>query len=95
MITPVLIQVLFWIASAGIVLFGLAALARGETFMAVAIIIVGPLIVRVYCELLILFFRMNETLTDISKSVGSSAAPKPITRWEQPAGWGSQVQTEA
>ncbi len=27
--------------------------------------LLGPIAVRIYCELLIIFFRMNETLTDI------------------------------
>jgi hypothetical protein len=30
-------------------------------------ILIGPLLLRIYSELLIVFFRMNETLTDIAK----------------------------
>jgi hypothetical protein len=33
----------------------------------------GPLVVRIHCELLILLFRMNETLTEIRNSL---AAPR-------------------
>jgi uncharacterized protein DUF4282 len=31
--------------------------------------ILGPLGVRVYCEILIVFFRINETLTEIKHSL--------------------------
>jgi hypothetical protein len=39
---------------------------------------VGPLIVRVYCELLILFFRMNETLTDIRTALAARDQNAPL-----------------
>jgi hypothetical protein len=35
------------------------------------------LIVRVYCEIVIIFFRMNETLTDIRDRTGTVAATPP------------------
>lgn len=75
MVTPVIIQVLFWIGVAfsiigGLIMIvaGLADLNRGgPALMLVGMmyIVAGPVVVRVYCELLILFFRMNETLTEI------------------------------
>ena len=34
-------------------------------------ILVGPLFVRIYCELLVVIFRINETLTDIKKKLDS------------------------
>jgi hypothetical protein len=34
-----------------------------------ATMIVGPLLVRLYCELMIVIFRINETLTDISNKL--------------------------
>lgn len=64
MITPVIIEFVFWIGviAAVIIAFGLM---RDSVGLGLLALIVGPLLVRVYCELLILFFRMNETLTDI------------------------------
>lgn len=79
MITPVLIQIVFWIGSAASLLFGLAALSRNEFAIALLFIFVGPLMIRIYCELLILFFRMNATLTEISSSVGSNAVGRSPT----------------
>ena len=49
------------------VLFGLALLFRGggQAFLGLVWIVFGPLVARIYCEILIVVFRMNETLTDI------------------------------
>ena len=78
MITPAIIQVLFWV---GVVIAVLGALGtmvssffRGgggvvTFFGGLIMLVVGPVIVRIYCELLILFFRMNETLTEIKDNL--------------------------
>lgn len=72
MITPVIIQVLFWIAVFGAVVVGVVGFFVGliqtdvEVLAAsLALIVFGPLVIRIYAELLILVFRINETLTDI------------------------------
>jgi len=78
MITPVIIQILFWVGVAGSILGGLVTMFmsfnayNGGAMVFVgglAMIIFGPIAVRIYCELLILLFRMNETLTDIKTSL--------------------------
>jgi len=78
MITPVIIQILFWIGVAGMVIAGLVTMATsfgrfgggaGQFFGGFFIIILGPVGVRIYCELLILLFRMNETLTEIKNGL--------------------------
>jgi len=82
MMTPMIVQVLFWLGTAGCVLVGLfwilsvpfASQGWAQTkeqavvaqlFGGAAMLIFGPISVRIYCELLILLFRMNETLTDV------------------------------
>ena len=88
MITPVVIQIVFWIGVAACVvaaaIFMLGAFTPGtlgapgyrsadqaatgqliDLAGGLAILIFGPIAIRIYCELLILMFRMNETLTDI------------------------------
>jgi hypothetical protein len=74
MITPLVIQILFWVGAAFSVLGGLVTMATsfgfygggGAQFLGgLLIIVLGPVFVRIYCELLILLFRMNETLTEI------------------------------
>jgi hypothetical protein len=72
MITPVIIQIIFWIGAvlaslAGIFVMigGIRIDDLGTTFLGFFSMLLGPIAVRIYCELLIVIFRMNETLTDI------------------------------
>jgi hypothetical protein len=78
MITPVIIQVLFWVGVAGTVIAALVVMAlsfgssgggAAQFLGGLVMLVVGPVVVRIYCELLILFFRMNETLTDIKNGL--------------------------
>jgi hypothetical protein len=78
MITPVIIQVLFWVGVAGSVISALVIMAMSfsssgggaaQFLGGLVMLVVGPVVVRIYCELLILFFRMNETLTDIKNGL--------------------------
>lgn len=74
MLTPVLIQAVFWIGLAISASVGLAFLLSGisaqygggrHAVWGILILLLGPLAVRIYCEILIIFFRINETLTEI------------------------------
>ena len=80
MITPYIIMVIFWLAIVGLII-GLVAgtigiLATKDQTAILGLCILWPvglplgvLVIRIYCELLILFFRMNETLTEIKNAV--------------------------
>jgi hypothetical protein len=74
MLTPLLVQVIFWIGVLACVAVGAYhiiqarsgdAWNRIEVLRGIAWIVFGPLAVRLVCEVVILFFRMNETLTEI------------------------------
>jgi hypothetical protein len=69
MITPILIQIVFWLGLVGCVAFGAYLLVKGhdnrEKAAGAALLFGGPIVIRVYCEILIVVFRINETLTDI------------------------------
>ena len=66
MVTPLLIQVIFWVGVVASVIAGISVIVAHHAIVdGLVRIIVGPLLVRIGCELLILFFRINETLTDI------------------------------
>jgi len=78
MVTPIIIQIVFWIGVAVCVISGLIAMVSGaasqfgggaQILIGLLLLVVGPIVVRIYCELLILLFRMNETLTDIKSSL--------------------------
>lgn len=51
--------------------FGRYGGGAGTFLGGLVFLVVGPVMVRIYCELLILFFRMNETLTEIKDLLAS------------------------
>ena len=79
MIAPIIIPVLFWIGTIISIIVGLFFIFMGTTselrefspaggemvFMGLAYIFLGPIIVRVYCEFLIILFSVNDKLSDI------------------------------
>jgi hypothetical protein len=75
MVTPVIIQTIFWIGAliclflgAGMIIMGVSASQPDMghyIWKGVLLFVLGPLGVRLYCEILIVFFRINETLTEI------------------------------
>lgn len=75
MITPVIIQVVFWLGLVVIVGYALAILIAGEEawvrVLGVVYLILGPILWRVWCEIMILLFRISETLTDIRNNTKS------------------------
>jgi hypothetical protein len=74
-ITPAIIQVLFWIGVALCVLSGIGIIVSGIHFGAGAVIagllelFLGPLFVRLYCELLMVMFSIDGTLKDIKNKM--------------------------
>ncbi len=66
MITPVLIQVIFWIAVVAIVIAGIVQLGQGDV-SGILVILLGPLAARIYAELLIVIFRINEDVAAIRR----------------------------
>jgi hypothetical protein len=76
MITPIIIQILFWVGVVACIVGGLFMMTVGAAYYGkgagflpgLAVLILGPLVVRVYCEILIVIFRINESLTDIRKN---------------------------
>jgi hypothetical protein len=67
MITPVVIQMVFWIAALVAVIIGIVTMAQGglSVLVGLLILILGVLGARIYCEILIVFFRINDHLRGI------------------------------
>jgi hypothetical protein len=74
MITPIIIKGIFWIGSiicviAGIVMMssrsGYGYDASGNIVGGILMLLLGPFFVRIWCELMIVLFQINDTLTDI------------------------------
>lgn len=78
MVTPVIIQFLFWIGVLACIVTGISFLFSGGGYyysgatrlFGLLVLLGGPLAVRVYCEILIVIFRINETLTDMKDLLG-------------------------
>ncbi len=76
MVTPVIIQIVFWVlvglvVLGGLIFFGLGIISGEGPAILVGLLglVIGvPLYIlgiRIYCEILIVIFRVNDTLTDI------------------------------
>jgi hypothetical protein len=78
MITPVIVQALFWVGAGIAVIAGLIGIGSGlsssygggsQVLGGLLILVLGPVIVRIYCELLILLFKMYEALNEVRTSL--------------------------
>ncbi len=77
MLMPLLIQILFWVGLVLAIVTGVIDLFRGQIAHGLSLIFLGPIMVRLACELAILFFRINGTLTDIKNILGEHHEQKP------------------
>ena len=84
MVTPVIIQVVFWIGAGLCILVGITFILLGvgqygggpKVLQGLGLLFLGPLLVRIYCEILIIFFRINETLTEIKHGLQERRTPQ-------------------
>lgn len=80
MLTPVIIQIVFWIGVGFSALIGLMIVISGlsyygngfQVLFGLITIVVGPLVVRIYCELLIIAFKMHESLQQIKNKLNET-----------------------
>ena len=103
MITPVVIQIVFWIGVAVSVIFGIGLMIAGAAasaemnryggggsgfpgglmvFAGLVEMFVGPVLVRISCELTMVFFRIYETLAEI-RDDGRGRVPAPAQTYPQ------------
>ena len=84
MLTPLLIQAVFWVGVVICVIAGLIYILSGvgqygggpNVVKGVILLFLGPIAVRIYCEILIIFFRINETLTEIQHTLEEKHGPR-------------------
>ena len=81
MFTPIFIQVLFWVGIFVSVLTGFIMISDGISdngafmvFMGLGYLLLGPIIVRVYCEILVVVFSINDTLTNIKNGLANKVS---------------------
>ena len=87
MITPLIIRVLFWVFAVLAVIGGFVMIVGGMNaqyggggmvFGGVMYILLGPVVARIYCEILIVIFKINGTLTEIRDSLKSSSNDRVV-----------------
>ena len=73
MIAPILIQILFWVWLTVNLIGSIYWMTQGGWFVLFGflLLIFGSLAVRLWCELLIVIFRMYESLREISSNTGA------------------------
>jgi Domain of unknown function (DUF4282) len=65
LITPSLVQIVFWLGLVFILIIGLGTMFSWSFWQGLGILVLGPLVLRIYCEIVIVLFRINNTLTDM------------------------------
>jgi hypothetical protein len=69
MIIPILIRILFVVALVVCVIGFVVNLVESNISAALGFLIIGPLVARIYSELIILLFVINDTLSDLHRTV--------------------------
>ena len=107
MIAPVVLQVVFWIGVVLCLIFGFIAMGQGGEGIVGGLMLIffGPLLTRVYCEFLIVIFRIHETLKDIRNAglgyggQGPGMPQAPMPTWQppmqQPGQWPPRPMAQA
>lgn len=84
MIAPVVIQIVFWVgasvcAISGLV--GLVAAVRADSASGILVsllwLVLGPVLVRIHCEVIIIFFRIYDVLQEIRQNTTRSPGGQP------------------
>lgn len=93
MITPIFIQLIFWLGFIGSIIFGLFMIGYGmiadsggiaQVFMGLLTMFLGPIVLRVYCEMLIVIFKMQGALISIRDALNGQG-PRGNVRTNEPA----------
>jgi len=74
MITPMVIQVVFWLGAIGFIIGGIGTMFAGQAggfLKGLVVLVLGTLMWRIWCELVIVFFSMNDSLREIRDKTGN------------------------
>jgi hypothetical protein len=79
MITPIFIQVIFWVLVAFLVILGLVQIANDAPVEGILLIVLGPLGARIYAEILIVIFRINENVAALRDAKAGAPPTDALT----------------
>jgi len=77
LITPALVRVLFWALLVVDIMVAISDMFSGYFWRGLAILLLGPIGIRVYCEIVIVIFQINNTLTEIRDAQRDAARTRP------------------
>jgi len=69
MVIPLIVEIVFWLGIAAAVVSAIMLMYNDNWVQGVITLIIAPILVRMVCELLIVLFRINDTLTDIKETL--------------------------
>ena len=69
MFTPIIIRVIYFLGLLAVAIAAIATMFKGGFLAGLGILLFGLIGVRIYCELMILFFRVYETLQSINQKL--------------------------
>jgi len=73
MITPVVIKIVFWIGVIGCVIGGIGMFFNDSGIVSgLLCILLGPLVVRIYCEIIIIMFKIFQALKQIENNLSGN-----------------------
>ena len=67
-ITPSIIVFIFWLSIIGISLSGIVAIFSGYIFYGIVEVVLGVIFTKVFCEILIVLFKINNHLKEIAEN---------------------------
>jgi hypothetical protein len=65
MLTPLIIQIIFWVGAVVAFVGGIVAMFTTGFLYGLLTAILGPILVRIWTELIIVLFKINDSLSDI------------------------------
>jgi hypothetical protein len=79
-VTPLVIVILFWLGVIGAVISAFGMMSQGGIYILAGLVwlVAGPLLVRIYCELLILLFRIYDELVAMRTGVPPPGQGFPV-----------------
>ncbi len=81
MLTPLMIQIIFWICVVVSVLGGLGQIVNGlgnsyfggmQVIGGLIMLVVGPLFARIWCEFILVIFKIYESLKNVEKKLNEN-----------------------
>ena len=77
MLTPLIIQIIFWIGAVATFFGGIVKIFNGDFWIGILTALLGPFIIRIFSELILVTFQINSSLTDIRRAKLNESKDNP------------------